>query len=236
MPSPYAEELRGDLGAVVRHAIARAAFMRELCTHPRVVEASARWGEESGIHAAAREYAKARDDYAQALGFGGRADILRPDFADVELLARIEKPAETERLRALLDGAEETYTRVRAATHVDPTALVRELVPSGWPWVIGDLIGAFYRGLLSHVFGVQVVQQFVIEKHDARTWRLASQYTVGASAVLKVIPAPDGSRLPREKLDAIERNARWFYRARVLRDKADDLAQEHCEEERVKLH
>lgn len=58
----------------------------------------------------------------------------------------------------------------------------------------------------------------------------------GALVQAKVRPTPDGSRMPREKLDGVERNARWFYRVRVLGDKADDLAREYCDEERAKRH
>lgn len=164
VPLPYVETLHGTQGDAVRHWIARAAFMRELCAHPRVTEAFARWGAESGIYTAARKFADARDDYARALGFAGRTEMLRPDFADVVLLARVEKPDNIERMQALLDVAEEAYEKADAATQIDPTALVRELVRAGWPWVARDLAGAFRRGNLSYVFGDQVVLHVRITK------------------------------------------------------------------------
>src|SRR5690349_7206078 len=58
------DEILGTQGDAVRHHFTRAAFMRELCGHPRVLDAFARWGEESGIYPAARKFAKARDEYA----------------------------------------------------------------------------------------------------------------------------------------------------------------------------
>jgi hypothetical protein len=233
-PLPIVQEITGDRGEAVRHVLARGAFMRAVCEHPRVVATFADW-VGSALNAAARECANARDDYARLFGFEGRADMFHPSFADAELLARIEKPAEAERKAAVLQQAEEAFADAMTAARVDPTSLVDELLNPAWAWIVYDLRSAFYRSVLSEVCGVGIAPRLRIEKRDVRTWHLAASYTPGDIGVLEVVPVADGSRLPVDGT-AVERDARWFYRHRVLGNEIDSLAQEYCEEERAKHH
>jgi hypothetical protein len=92
----------------------------------------------------------------------------------------------------------------------------------GGPWIIPELFGAFLRGVLSHAFGDELVQHIRMKHHGARTWRLERMLTTGV-VLLEVIPASDGSRLPDENVAAVERNAQWLYRARVLGDSINSI-------------
>jgi hypothetical protein len=213
---PYlaiAHELKGSHTENVRHMIVRAAFVRELCSHPQIVAAFNIWGEETGIYAAAREYTAAADDYARMVGLGGRVDLLRGDLPEFELYAEGgELDAAAQCIQSQGARVRELQARLldaRGVTPIDPTPVVRDLVKPGWPWLVFDLLEVFWGRVLSQSLGLAIVCNLWVEKME---------------------DAPhieEDGRLPGQtRRDAVERYASWYYRWAVLKQSKRAIAAE----------
>ena len=124
--------------------------------------------------------------------------------------------------------------------------LVKRLVKPGWPWVSWELHDVFARKLLMHGLGVvhtrvlQAVDRtpnvrhiFEANPEESRHEAVERMHREFVQVARKILAAatPRG-RLPRKKVDSLERNARWFYRSRVLGESVSSLAKEyhahHC--------
>src|SRR5690606_23606955 len=113
--------------------------------------------------------------------------------------------------------------------------LSREILKPGWPWVPIELIDEFFRHVHSFCLGAAIQRVWSVDerddapkvtipafetlegesRRDAKR-RLRASYIVAMATLDARPPAGPRGRVPRRKIDEIKRNARWFYRSRVL--------------------
>jgi hypothetical protein len=162
--------------------------------------------------------------------------------ADVIDCRRGELP----RLLSKSERAEKALIRTLArATNGKLTAelngLVRRLLKPGWPWVSYELCDVFLRKVLMHGLGVvhtrvlQAVDRapkvrhiFEVKPEESRheaVERLHGEFMEVARELLAA--AEMRGRLPRRKINSVERNARWFYKSRVLDESVSGIAKEY---------
>ncbi|MEW6270089.1 MAG: hypothetical protein AB1689_12425 [Thermodesulfobacteriota bacterium] len=246
-----AHSLSGSPTDNYRHAVVRSAFMAELCTHPRVIDAFNGWGVETGIFAALEALLAAGDAVASRLNLPNRAALNTPAAGDAIAALDSRARRRLERLAVKYEKASEQLGRrvKNGIRRLGPAAeaLVRDLLRPGWPWVSWDLTETFANCIEGCAVGAsegvrtvwvadpapKVSMTFATHENEDRATaiqRLTAEYL---AAFIKLAQQPSHGakkgRLPRAKGHAtLTRDARWYYRHHVLGVPTDELAREYC--------
>jgi hypothetical protein len=165
------ETLSGrNTGENIRHAIVRVAFMNCLLQDQRTMELFERWEQQTGLYAAAQQYATAMGRTAQESGFESL-----PAFVDAWQAGRLpatvkfdapEHQQEGARLMHEVEVAEERFVRchesVRATLRTEALAFIQGLGLS-WSWIAADLLDAFVGGALALSLGRRAQVHVVLD-------------------------------------------------------------------------
>jgi hypothetical protein len=226
-----------------RHVYARQAVVEALVREPRVKAFFAHCGKQTGLTTRAKHVAVAADRLARSLALDHRRELFTQDhLVDVSdlsprTLAKLEKQkvaveAACMRFNKGVEGCSKTLLK-------EAKDFVRKDLGLPWPFVVVDLAEYCVMGAWSCASGVPYHRRARLEPKPPAAHTMTVTFTSrqelkresarvereGLESVKQA--ATPGGRVPKKKVEAVRRNARWFVRNKIGGVSISDLARKH---------